>query len=58
MWCVPINFFLLDIKIENRLKRMSYVRPAVDHLYRKAVAGDIFDGVLFCAVLVPTRCLV
>ena len=22
-----------------------------------AVAGDVFDGVLFCAVIFPTRCL-
>ena len=22
-----------------------------------AVAGDVFDGILFCAVLFPTRCL-
>ena len=33
-----------------------------DYLYGKvavylAVAGDVFDGVLFCAVLSTTRCL-
>ena len=25
-----------------------------DHL---AVAGDVFDGIFFCPVLFPTRCL-
>ena len=37
---------------------MFNVRLAVDHLYGKwlfhmAVAGDVFDGVMFCAVLLP-----
>ena len=40
---------------------MFNVRLAGDHLYRKWLftwlAGDIFDGVLFCAVLFPARCL-
>ena len=41
---------------------MLNVRLAVDHLYWEmavhlAVACDVFDGVLFCAVLFPTRCL-
>ena len=32
---------------------MFNVRLAGDHLY----AGDVFEGILFCAVLFPTRCL-
>ena len=38
---------------------MFTVRLAGDHLYGKymAVAGNVVDGVLFCAVLFPTRCL-
>ena len=41
---------------------MFNVRVAGDHLKWQiavylAVAGDVFDGVLFCAVPFPTRCL-
>ena len=41
---------------------MFNVRLAGDHLCGKllfnlAVAGDVFDGVLFCAVLFPMRYL-
>ena len=41
---------------------MFNVRQAVDDQYKEmavdlAVADDVFDGVLFCAVLFPTRCL-
>ena len=38
---------------------MFNVRLAADQLsaIHLAVAGDIFDGVLFCAVLFPMRCL-
>ena len=41
---------------------MFNVRLAGDHLYGElvvhlAVAGDVFDGTLFCAVLFPMRCL-
>ena len=42
---------------------MFSVRLAGDYLYGKkmalhpSVAGDVFDGVLFCVVLFPTRCL-
>ena len=42
---------------------MFNVRLADDHLYgwemavHMAVAGNVFDGFLFCAVLFPTRCL-
>ena len=39
---------------------MFYVRLAGDHLYGKMavhLAVDVFVGVLFCAVLFPTRCL-
>ena len=25
--------------------------------FHHAVAGDVFNGVLFCAVIFPTRCL-
>ena len=33
---------------------MTTCRGMAVHL---AVAGNVFDGVLFCAVLFPTRCL-
>ena len=42
---------------------MFSVKLAGDHLYGKccslglAVAGVVFDGVLFCAVLFAARCL-
>ena len=41
---------------------MFNVRLASGHLYKEmalylAVTGDVFDGVLFCAVLFPTRCI-
>ena len=56
MVCGYVLLSLLDIK-----KKMFNVRLAVDHLYRNgcylAVACDAFGGVLFCAVLFPTRCL-
>ena len=64
MVCGYVLLFLLDIKVENRLKYMFKVRLASNHLYGKwlftwllPVAGDILDGVLFCAVLFLTRCL-
>ena len=31
--------------------------PVWEMAVHLAVAGDVFDGVLFCAVLFPTRCL-
>ena len=57
---VPGNvlLFLLDIKIENRC-----VRLAGDDLYGKrlftwlSLISNVFDGILFCVVLFPTRCL-
>ena len=38
---------------------MFNVTLAGDHLtvWEMAVAGDVFDGVLFCAALFPMRCL-
>ena len=62
MVCGYVLLFLLDIKIENRKKIMFNVMLPCDHLYGKmavhlVVAGDVFDGVLFCVVLFPTRCL-
>ena len=36
---------------------MLNVRPSVwEMAVHMAVAGDVFDGVLFCAVPFPTRC--
>ena len=36
---------------------MFNVRLASDYAVYLAVASDVFDGVLFYAVLFPTRCL-
>ena len=37
---------------------MFNVRPLIlEMAVHLAVAGDVFDAVLFCAVLFPTRCL-
>ena len=52
-----VLLFLLDIKVENIQKYLLNARLAGDYLYGKllfarlGVAGDVFDGVLFCAVL-------
>ena len=37
---------------------MFTFRLAGGHLYGKrlTVAGDVFDGVLFCTISFPTRC--
>ena len=36
---------------------MFNVRPVWKMAVYLAVAGDVFGGVLFCAVPLPTRCL-
>ena len=55
--CGYVLLFLLDIKIVNRQNSILSVRLAGDYttcMGNGCVSGG-FDGVLFCAVLFPTR---
>ena len=62
MVCNYVLSFLLDTKIENRYNKGCSMlvnrRPPVWELAVHLVgAADVFDGVLFCVVLFPTRYL-
>ena len=62
MMCGYVLLFLSDINIKigkTRCSMLDYSRcpPVWEMVAHLAITGDVFDGVLFCAVLFPTRCL-
>ena len=60
MWCVVMFVILVKDKkktIYKNKRLMLSLTTFMGNGFHLAVACDIFDGVLFCAVLFPTKCL-